>query len=60
MNKWWSIEMREWTYSSPRDQEMTKRTNNFLSRTEKGVNIKELKGYLDSLNSLLENYARKD
>jgi hypothetical protein len=60
MNKWWSIEMREWTYSSPRDQEMTKRTNNFLSRTEKGVNIKVLKGYLGNLNSLLDTYPKKD
>jgi len=31
----------------------------FLSSTEKGVNNKELKGYLDSLNNLLETYAEE-
>lgn len=31
----------------------------FLSSTEKGVNNKELKGYLDSLNNLLETYAKE-
>ena len=31
----------------------------FLSRKEKGVNNKELKGYLDSLNNLLETYAKE-
>ncbi|MFT4847531.1 MAG: hypothetical protein ACI83B_000050 [Sediminicola sp.] len=58
LNKWWSIEKREWTYSSPRDQEMTDRTKNFLSRTEKGANNKELISYLYSLNSLLETYVK--
>jgi hypothetical protein len=32
---------------------MTEITNNFLSTTEKGVNKKEVKGYLGNLNSLL-------
>ncbi|ARV05364.1 hypothetical protein BTO04_01055 [Polaribacter sp. SA4-10] len=32
---------------------------NFLSNSEKGINNKELKGYLDSLNNLLETYAKK-
>jgi len=32
---------------------------NFLSKAEKGINNKELKGYLDSLNNLLETYAKK-
>ncbi len=32
---------------------------NFLSSTEKGVNNKELKGYLDSLNNLLETYSKE-
>ena len=31
---------------------------NFLSNTEKEVSNKELKGYLDSLNNLLETYAK--
>ena len=31
----------------------------FLSSSEKGVNNKELKGYLDSLNNLLETYAEE-
>ena len=31
----------------------------FLSKTEKGVNNKELKAYLDSLNNLLETYAEE-
>jgi len=31
---------------------------NFLSNGEKGINNKELKGYLDSLNNLLETYAK--
>jgi len=31
----------------------------FLSSTEKGINNKELKDYLDSLNNLLETYAKK-
>ena len=31
---------------------------NFLSNTEKEVNNKELIGYLDSLNNLLETYAK--
>tara|TARA_R110002167_G_scaffold115853_1_gene290469 strand:- start:1004 stop:1231 length:228 start_codon:yes stop_codon:yes gene_type:complete len=57
-NKWWSIEKREWTYSSPRDQETTKRTKNFGSIMEKGVHNKTLKGYLESLNSPLETYAK--
>lgn len=30
-----------------------------LSSSEKGVNNKELKGYLDSLNNLLETYAEE-
>lgn len=30
-----------------------------LSSSEKGVNNKELKGYLDSLNNLLETYAKE-
>ena len=32
---------------------------NFLSKEEKGINNKELKDYLDSLNNLLETYAKK-
>ena len=32
---------------------------NFESNGEKGINNKELKGYLDSLNNLLETYAKK-
>jgi len=32
---------------------------NFLSSTEKGINNKELKDYLDSLNNLLETYAEE-
>jgi hypothetical protein len=44
-NKWWSIEKWEWMFLSPRDQEMTERTKNFLSIMEIGVNNKELKGY---------------
>ena len=32
---------------------------NFLSSAEKGVNNKELKGYLDSLNNLLETYSKE-
>ena len=32
---------------------------NFLPNSEKGINNKELKGYLDSLNNLLETYAKK-
>jgi len=32
---------------------------NFLSNTEKGVINKELKGYLDSLNNLIEKYAKE-
>jgi hypothetical protein len=31
----------------------------FLSSTEKGINNKELKDYLDSLNNLLETYAEE-
>jgi hypothetical protein len=30
----------------------------FLTNTKKGVNNKELKDYLDSLNDLLETYAK--
>tara|TARA_R110000772_G_scaffold34936_7_gene84516 strand:- start:450 stop:653 length:204 start_codon:yes stop_codon:yes gene_type:complete len=33
--------------------------SNFLSNKEKGINSNELKGYLDSLNNLLETYAKK-
>ena len=32
---------------------------NFLSNAEKGINNKELKDYLDSLNNLLETYAKE-
>ena len=32
---------------------------NHLSNGEKGINNKELKGYLDSLNNLLETYAKE-
>ena len=32
---------------------------NFLSKEEKGINNIELKSYLDSLNNLLETYAKK-
>tara|TARA_R110001632_G_scaffold84909_3_gene186900 strand:- start:989 stop:1192 length:204 start_codon:yes stop_codon:yes gene_type:complete len=32
---------------------------NFLSNTDKGINNKELKGYLDSLNNLIETYAKE-
>ncbi len=32
---------------------------NFLSNVEKGVNNKELKDYLDSLNTILETYAKE-
>tara|TARA_R110002049_G_scaffold248695_12_gene423201 strand:- start:23 stop:226 length:204 start_codon:yes stop_codon:yes gene_type:complete len=32
---------------------------NLLSNTEKGVTNKELKGYLDSLNNLIETYAKE-
>ena len=32
---------------------------NFQSYTEKGVNNKALEDYLDSLNDLLETYAKK-
>ena len=32
---------------------------NFLSNAEEGINNKELNGYLDSLNNLLETYAKK-
>ncbi len=31
----------------------------FQSNTEKGVNNKELKDYLDSLNDLLETYSKQ-
>lgn len=31
----------------------------FLSSTKKEINNKELKDYLDSLNNLLETYAKK-
>jgi hypothetical protein len=58
-NKWWSIEKKEWTYSNPQDQEMTEITNNFLSTMEKGVNKKEVKGYLGNLNSLFSIYIKK-
>tara|TARA_R110000868_G_scaffold85301_6_gene240068 strand:- start:42719 stop:42937 length:219 start_codon:yes stop_codon:yes gene_type:complete len=58
-NKWWSIEKKEWTYSNHQDQEMTEITNNFLSTMEKGVNKKEVKGYLGNLNSLLSIYLKK-
>jgi hypothetical protein len=58
-NRCWSIEKKEWTYSNPLDQEMTEITNNFLSTMEKGVNKKEVKGYLGNLNSLLSIYLKK-
>jgi hypothetical protein len=32
---------------------------NFLSNVEKGINNKELKDYLDSLNDILETYAKE-
>lgn len=32
---------------------------NLLSNVEKGINNKELKDYLDSLNNLLETYSKK-
>jgi hypothetical protein len=32
---------------------------NFLSNVEKGVNNKALKDYLDSLNAILETYAKE-
>ena len=32
---------------------------NFLSNAEKEINNKELKGYLDSLNNLLETYSKE-
>tara|TARA_R110000868_G_scaffold390234_4_gene659816 strand:- start:951 stop:1154 length:204 start_codon:yes stop_codon:yes gene_type:complete len=32
---------------------------NFLSNGKKEINNKELKGYLDSLNTLLKTYAKK-
>ena len=32
---------------------------NFLFKTEKEVNNKALKGYLDSLNKILETYSKK-
>jgi hypothetical protein len=32
---------------------------NFLSNKEKGISNKDLQGYLDSLNNLLETYAKK-
>ncbi len=41
-------------YLSRLDQEMIKETKYFLSAPDKGVTYKELKGYLASLNSLLE------
>ncbi|MFT5215585.1 MAG: hypothetical protein ACI83H_000701 [Glaciecola sp.] len=31
----------------------------FLSNVEKGINNKELKDYLDSLNDILETYAKE-
>jgi hypothetical protein len=32
---------------------------NFLFNVEKGINNKELKDYLDSLNDILETYAKE-
>ncbi len=32
---------------------------NYLSNADKGINNKELKGYLDSLNNLLETYSKE-
>ncbi|MFT4699248.1 MAG: hypothetical protein ACI9SJ_002414 [Flavobacteriaceae bacterium] len=32
---------------------------NFLSNSERGITNNELKGYLDSLNNLIEKYAKE-
>jgi hypothetical protein len=32
---------------------------NFLSNSENGITNNELKGYLDSLNNLIEKYAKE-
>ena len=32
---------------------------NFLSNSEKGVTNNEIKGYLDTLNNLIETYAKE-